>query len=99
MECLLIFDHLNDIVFTKYNQKFVEHITEFAFKHKLIETREENATSIDNNIIVQLFSPIITSHRIMNCQFGNSYTSIQCQKDLNIYFDDVSPNNNLNVFQ
>lgn len=90
MDCLLIFDHLNDIVYTKYNNKFVEHITESARKHGLIENDEPNPKDIDKNVIVQLFSPIITSHRIMNCQFGNSYTSIQCQEGLNMLFDDVS---------
>lgn len=30
MDCILIFDHLNDIVFKKYNEKFIYHIKIFA---------------------------------------------------------------------
>lgn len=36
MNCLLIFDHLNDIVFTKYNEKFAKHINNFAVEQGLI---------------------------------------------------------------
>lgn len=46
--------------------------------------------TIESDVIVQIFSPIITSHRIMNCQFGNSYTSIQCGDDLKLFFDEVN---------
>ncbi|CAH0552941.1 unnamed protein product [Brassicogethes aeneus] len=85
MNCLLIFDHLNDIIYTKYNKEFVEHINEFAVAQCLQE--EVSQEKIDENIIVQIFSPIITSHRIMSCQFGNSYTSIKCLDGLDIHFD------------
>lgn len=30
MKCVLIFDHTNDIIYTKYNKKFLSHINEFA---------------------------------------------------------------------
>lgn len=30
MKCLLVFDHLNDIIYTKYNKKFAAHINNFA---------------------------------------------------------------------
>ncbi|KAJ8985699.1 hypothetical protein NQ317_014348 [Molorchus minor] len=86
MNCLLIFDHLNDIVFTKVNKEFANHINDFAVVQGLLEKSKECEVDID--IIVQIFSPIITSHRIMNCQFGNSYFSIQCEDDLTIYFDE-----------
>lgn len=44
---------------------------------------------INVNIIVQIFSPIVTSQRIMSCQFGNSYTSIECGDGLNMTFEEV----------
>lgn len=44
---------------------------------------------IDNNIIMQIFSPLITSQRIMFCQFDNSYSSIQCENDFTIVLEEV----------
>lgn len=37
MKCVLIFDYLNDIVYTKYNRKFAKHINKFARQQGLIE--------------------------------------------------------------
>ncbi|KAJ8937390.1 hypothetical protein NQ318_015470 [Aromia moschata] len=87
MNCLLIFDHLNDIVYTKYNEKFSKHINDFAVTQGLL-TESPTECKIECDIIVQIFSPIITSHRIMNCQFGNSYSFIQCEDDLTIFFNE-----------
>lgn len=36
---------------------------------------------------MQLFSPIVTSQQMMASQFGNSYTSINCEDGTNIVFD------------
>jgi len=40
------------------------------------------------NIIMQLFSPIVTSQYLMASQFGNSYTSMKFQDGTNIVFDE-----------
>lgn len=45
---------------------------------------------IDSTVLVQLFSPIIVSQRIMFCQFDNSYTYLECENDLHIAFQEVS---------
>lgn len=37
MQCLLIFDHLNDVVFSKCNEKFVKHIKAFANQQGLTD--------------------------------------------------------------
>lgn len=37
MKCLLVFDHLNDIIYTKYNRKFAVHINEFAKVQGLLD--------------------------------------------------------------
>lgn len=111
MKCLLVFNHLNDIIYTKYNKKFAIHINNFARNQGLIppdqvtenlqhcnrtvvnkETVAQVETEdkkINANIIVQLFSPIVTSQRIMSCQFGNSYTTIECEDNLNVTFEEV----------
>ncbi|CAG9856964.1 unnamed protein product [Phyllotreta striolata] len=87
MNCLLIFDHLNDIIHTKYNDAFAAHMNNFAIEQELLP-KEYNGKTIDPNVIVQTFSPIVTSHRIMSCQFGNSYTSIKCEDNLVMYFEE-----------
>lgn len=54
----------------------------------LLREQVEN-NDIDTNVMVQLFSPIVASQRIMFCQFDNSYTSIQLDDDLNFVFEEV----------
>lgn len=44
---------------------------------------------LDPNIVVQLFSPLVTSQRIMATQFNNPYTSISCQDGTNVVFKEV----------
>ncbi|XP_075223116.1 Hermansky-Pudlak syndrome 1 protein isoform X2 [Lycorma delicatula] len=44
--------------------------------------------ALNTNLLIQLFSPVVTSQRIMSTQFGNSYSSIQCQNGTNIVFDE-----------
>jgi hypothetical protein len=39
--------------------------------------------------LIQHFSPIVTSLQLMNCQFGNSYTSVQCKDGTNMVFNQV----------
>lgn len=41
MQCLLVFDHLNDVVFTKYNTNFVKHIQVFAIQQGLIDYKAD----------------------------------------------------------
>lgn len=43
---------------------------------------------MSSNVIIQIFSPLITSQRIMLCQFDNSYSSIQCDNNFNIAFEE-----------
>lgn len=87
MKCFLVFDYNNDVIYTKYNKKFAIHINEVAKSQELIDEQPEN-NKICLNIIVQIFSPMVTSQRVMSCQFGNSYTSIQCKDGLNVTFEE-----------
>lgn len=60
----------------------------YQFKYlKMFWLQDED--DINPNIIIQIFSPIVASQRIMSCQFGNSYTKIQCQDGTNMVFDEV----------
>jgi hypothetical protein len=47
---------------------------------------------MNHDVIIQIFSPLIASQRIMLCQFDNSYQSITCENDLRIVFEEVRLN-------
>ncbi|XP_058809470.1 BLOC-3 complex member HPS1 [Phymastichus coffea] len=89
---ILIFDHLNDVLFAKCNDKFVDHIQKLArLQGLLAENKDESDSSSFKptpNILMQLFSPIVTSQYLMASQFGNTYTSMKCQDGTNIVFDE-----------
>lgn len=91
MQCILIFDQLNDILFSKCNKKFLQHSFQVAQIQGLVPKEasvETDYNKLSLNVVIQLFSPIITSQRVMTCQFGNSYTSIQCEDNINLVFNE-----------
>ncbi|KAK0183216.1 hypothetical protein PV327_001277 [Microctonus hyperodae] len=92
MRGILIFDNLNDVLFTKCNKKFACHIQNLARAQGLVSentSEDSNETQhLSANIIMQLFSPIVTSQQVMASQFGNFYTSMQCHDGTNMVFDD-----------
>lgn len=55
MNCLLIFDHLNDIIFTKFNKKFEEHIKNFATAQGLLVEVLKTGNYKFNRIIMFVF--------------------------------------------
>lgn len=65
-----------------------------SFNHVLREqfllqdTKDLENSMPSRNIIMQLFSPLVTSQHIMTSQFGNSYTSIKCQDGTNMVFNE-----------
>uniref|UniRef100_A0A1B6C2U9 FUZ/MON1/HPS1 first Longin domain-containing protein n=1 Tax=Clastoptera arizonana TaxID=38151 RepID=A0A1B6C2U9_9HEMI len=87
MHCILLFDHRNDIIFSKFDQKFALHINYLGVLQGLISKDEKN-NEINKNVLIQLFAPLVTSQQIMSSQFSNSYTSIQCQDGTNMVFDE-----------
>ncbi|XP_029156975.1 Hermansky-Pudlak syndrome 1 protein homolog isoform X1 [Nylanderia fulva] len=92
MRAILIFDHLNDVLFAKYNKKFANHILKLAKMQGLLDD-DKDTKDLENsipspNIIMQLFSPIVTSQHVMASQFGNSYTSMKFQDGTNMVFDE-----------
>ncbi|KOX80690.1 Hermansky-Pudlak syndrome 1 protein like protein [Melipona quadrifasciata] len=91
MKGILIFDHLNDVLFTKCNKKFANHIQKLAKIQGLISENKDidnDESKLNPNIIMQLFSPIVTSQHVMASQFGNSYTSMKCHDGTNMVFDE-----------
>ncbi|XP_039282993.1 uncharacterized protein LOC120348844 [Nilaparvata lugens] len=90
MYCILVFDNLNDIIYKHYNKNFYLHLKKIGLQQGLIsaEDYKDDDESLSANVIMQLFSPIVTSQRVMATQFGNSYTSIHCKDGTNLVFDE-----------
>lgn len=84
----------NDTVRFIYNKKHCsKDPKDFFLNHEQFERDE-----IDTNVIVQLFSPLIASQRIMFCQFDNSYTSIQLKDNINLVFEEVNFKKHMHSF-
>ncbi|KAJ2951059.1 hypothetical protein O0L34_g5438 [Tuta absoluta] len=81
MKATLIFDSVNDLVFSKWDESFIQRMQTFGEQEG-----SENLT--DNHNVSQLLSPIITSQRVMAAQFGNTYSSMQCKDNTTIVFDE-----------
>lgn len=81
MKAILIFDSVNDLLFYKWDDEFVQRIKSFSGN-----ISDDNVADSDN--VSQLLAPIITSQRIMAAQFGNTYSSIQCKDNTVIVFDE-----------
>ncbi|CAB3366142.1 Hypothetical predicted protein [Cloeon dipterum] len=84
---------LNDLIFSKCDKRFAHHVKKLARIQGLISEAEsqdddEKFLGLSSNVVMQLFSPIVTSQRIMSCQFGNSYSSVQCQDGTSMVFDE-----------
>lgn len=81
MKALLIFDSVNDLVFSKWDDSFIRHLRNFS-----VQDFEENLSDSVN--VSQIFTPIILSQRVMAAQFGNTYSSMQCKDGTTIFFDE-----------
>jgi len=56
----------------------------------VFKNEKGDCDKVDPDLILQIFSPMVTSQRIMNCHFSNRYSSMQCQNGTNIVFDEVT---------
>ncbi|XP_075156136.1 Hermansky-Pudlak syndrome 1 protein [Haematobia irritans] len=92
MNGLIVFNNANDVVYQRFNKVLQIHLLDKAIDHGLLPedfSKDSCGPKVDQNVLVQLFSPIINSQRIMHCQFDNCYSSIQCEEDLNLVFGEV----------
>ncbi|RVE41939.1 hypothetical protein evm_013407 [Chilo suppressalis] len=80
MKAILIFDSVNGLLFSKWDDSFIQRMKCFN------EQENEGISDIYN--VAQLLSPIITSQRVMAAQFGNTYSSMQCKDNTTIVFDE-----------
>ncbi|XP_069357757.1 BLOC-3 complex member HPS1 isoform X2 [Maniola hyperantus] len=81
MKAVLIFDSVNDLLFSKWDESFL-------FRMKTFNGQEKDGNITDSHHVSQLLSPIITSQRVMAAQFSNTYTSMQCKDNTTIVFDE-----------
>ncbi|CAG7718726.1 unnamed protein product [Allacma fusca] len=93
MRGLLVFDHSNDVVYINCCTRFVQHVAKLAKTQGLVGSEfttlyGTGRKAIDPNILIQLFSPLVTSQRFMKEQFGNPYASVQCEDGTNIVFQE-----------
>lgn len=84
MKGFLIFDTLNDVVFKQMDGDLVKHMISVASRNGLygegsFEQGEPMLDGVSNDVLVQLFSPLVTSHRVMKERMQNPYTSIHCK--------------------
>lgn len=85
MNGLIVFNSANDVVYQKLNEPLAQKIRSVATTQGLLQS----GGSLDSNILLQIFSPIVGSQRIMQCQFDNAYSSLQCEQGFNLVFGEL----------
>ncbi|EDS25969.1 HPS [Culex quinquefasciatus] len=89
MEGVLIFDQSNDLIYQNFNDAMRAKMSRHAIDLGLMEDdKRDSRKDLDANVLIQIFSPLVASQRIMMCQFDNAYTSVQMENNLNLVFDE-----------
>ncbi|GBN12679.1 hypothetical protein AVEN_77236-1 [Araneus ventricosus] len=91
MKGVMIFDNLNDLVFSDVDVELSKHIQKLAMKDGLLEGSFFGSIEqeMDKNIVMQLFSPLIASYKVMQAQFGNQYKYIESEDGILLVFDEI----------
>lgn len=84
MKGFLVFDTLNDVVFKQMDHDLLKHMIEVSARNGLLTEEAAGHVAgpsevITNDVLVQLFSPLVTSHRVMKERMHNAYSSIYCK--------------------
>ncbi|XP_065305688.1 BLOC-3 complex member HPS1 isoform X1 [Dermacentor albipictus] len=84
MKGFLVFDTLNDVVFKQMDHDLFKHMIEVSARNGLLTEGAAGHVAgssevITNDVLVQLFSPLVTSHRVMKERMHNAYSSIYCK--------------------
>uniref|UniRef100_A0A182WDD6 Uncharacterized protein n=1 Tax=Anopheles minimus TaxID=112268 RepID=A0A182WDD6_9DIPT len=89
MEGILVFDQTNDLIYHNFNEAMQEKMSKQAYELGLLDEESACPTQqLNSNVLIQIFSPLLASQRIMMCQFDNAYTSIQMDNNLNVVFEE-----------
>lgn len=93
MRGFIIFDSLNDIIFKKFDVHLLKHITDVSVKNGLLQELPDQTgnfcEAITNDVLIQLFSPVVTSQRVMKERMQNSYNSVYCKDQTLCVFTEV----------
>eukprot|EP00058_Branchiostoma_floridae_P022851 XP_002608341.1 hypothetical protein BRAFLDRAFT_126225 [Branchiostoma floridae] len=78
MKGLVVINPLPDIVFFWGDVEFTTHINRLGAREGIAE---QNGISdeVDQNALVQFFSPLLASHRFLKAELDNPYSSISCE--------------------
>ncbi|GFY39792.1 hermansky-Pudlak syndrome 1 protein homolog [Trichonephila inaurata madagascariensis] len=87
----MIFDNLNDLIFSNVDADLSKHIQKLAMKDGLLEGSFFGGIEqeMDKNVVMQLFSPLIASYKVMQAQFGNRYQYIESEDGILLVFDEI----------
>ncbi|XP_020815082.1 Hermansky-Pudlak syndrome 1 protein homolog [Drosophila serrata] len=90
MNGLIVFNSASDVVYQNLNTPLTQKIQNVAVAQGLVSAgMQEPGSNLDSNILLQIFSPIVGSQRIMQCQFDNAYSSLQCEQGFNLVFGEL----------
>lgn len=86
-----MFNCLNDLVFLKADDEFSQHLQKLAFRDGLTEINLHDGTSrdADKDIVMQIFSPLIASYKVLQSQFGNRLRTIECEDGVLLSFSEI----------
>jgi hypothetical protein len=69
MKCLLVFDHLNDVVYTKYDEKFSQHIRDFAAQQGFVNPEVKVDRKFQHKIKHDCRIPMLSSTIMFSYKF------------------------------
>lgn len=87
---VVLFDNHDDLLFVFSDEEFKQRIHSVSDNLDMC-TEDENEDDIqkkeaESMILMQIFSPLLTSYRIMNQEFQNSYDCISCEDGSTVAF-------------
>ncbi|CAL1530917.1 unnamed protein product [Lymnaea stagnalis] len=85
MKCLLVVNQLNDPFYIDYDVDFAEYIIRRAQDKGLLE-HDADITKLDANLVMQLFSPLINSQRLLIDRTKEPCSSIVCPNGFRFVF-------------
>jgi len=90
---LILFDNHDDLLYVFSDQEFRKKIETVARNLEIIscnshqdQTKPNKTTEIESIVLMQIFSPLLTSYRVMNQEFQNSYDGITCEDGSTVAF-------------
>ena len=85
---LILFDNHDDLLYVYSDKEFRKKIECVATKLDIIDGchSPDQETEIESIVLMQIFSPLLTSYRVMNQEFQNSYDGITCDDGSTVAF-------------